>query len=275
MMDGNSNSIQNKSPQQVSVTLIGSGGVATNIGRLLVGNGIKIQQILGRSAASTSLLAERLNCPYSLDPATLNQLSDIYIIAVQDKEIPGLTAQLKIPSTSLIVHTAGGVSIEVFKGHFTNYGVLYPLQTLRRETKELPNIPFYLDGNTQQVKSLLKAFCELASLDYHWATDQQRIELHIAAVFCSNFTNYLYSLAEQFCAAKGLHFQTLSPLIQETASRLSREATSASLLQTGPAVRGDASTLEKHMALLSGSPEAREVYQFLTAKIMDSELFKY
>ena len=82
---------------------------------------------------------------------------------------------------------------------------------------------------------MLTDFCESTCLDYHWATDQQRIELHIAAVFCSNFTNYLYCLSERFCLEKGL---------------------------------------EKHKALLAGSPMMEEVYNFLTAKIMDSDLFK-
>ena len=269
----NQDSNKNTSPFW-KVTIIGSGGVATNTGKLLKAKGISVIEVLGRSEASTRALAEAMQCNYILNPEQLNQKSDLYIIAIQDKEIAGLIPKIKLPDSSLVVHTAGGVSIEVFNGFFSHYGVLYPLQSLRKETKITPKIPFYLDGNSKETKNKLEDFCRSAGLDYKWATDLQRIELHIAAVFCSNFTNYLYSLAEKFCEDRGLEFAPLLPIIEETASRLSREKTSPSALQTGPAIRGDQPTLDKHLSLLEGSFEADEVYRFLTAKIMASKLFK-
>jgi hypothetical protein len=194
-------------------------------------------------------------------------------VAVQDREIEGLLEQIHIPAASMIVHTAGGVSIDVLKG-FAHYGVLYPLQSLRKETVAVPHIPFYLDGKDADSKAILERFAMAAALDYRWADDKQRMQLHMAAVFCSNFPNYLYALAADLCNRQGLDFTSLLPVIEQTGNRLSLEGLTPANLQTGPAIRQDVLTTEKHAALLQNDPEAQQVYQYLTKMIMGSSLFK-
>lgn len=256
--------------------LIGAGGVATQVGRLLqaAGDAVSVIQILGRSRNATLQLAVRLNCPYTLDPQALVTDADLYIIAISDKEIAGILPKLKIAPTAMIVHTAGGVSIDVFKGYFESYGVLYPLQSLRKETTNLPVIPFYLDANNDQGLRQLEAFAKKAGLDYHFAGDQQRLQLHVAAVFCSNFPNYLFAVAAKFCKEHGLDFTTLFPLIEETATRLTREKISPAVLQTGPAIRKDRVTTQKHLSLLQTDPTAQALYRYLSEQIMNSPLFE-
>lgn len=255
------------------ISIIGSGGVANNIGRLFHSKGMIISQILGRSEASTADLAEKLHCPYTLHPEELSQDTDLYIISIQDREISKLLPKLKIPANAMIVHTAGGVSIDIFKDKFSNYGVLYPLQSLRKETAIVPEIPFYLDANTKEAKVFLENICIQADLDFRWADDTQRMQLHVAAVLCSNFPNYFYVLAEKFCREHQLDFSSLLPVIGETACRLEREGLSPSTLQTGPAVRKDTLTIEKHLNLLKGDLEAQTIYQSITDQIMNSHLF--
>ncbi|UAY54820.1 Rossmann-like and DUF2520 domain-containing protein [Arachidicoccus terrestris] len=255
------------------VIIIGSGGVATNIGRLFRSKGIIISQVLGRSKASTKDLAEELLCPYTLAPEELSQDADLYIISIQDREISKLLLKLKIPDSAMIVHTAGGVSIDIFKDKFNRYGILYPLQSLRKETSVVPEIPFYLDSNTTDAKLFLENICTGAGLSFRWANDTQRMQLHVAAVFCSNFPNYFYMLAENFCRERKLDFSSLLPVIEETACRLAREGLSPLTLQTGPAIRKDIPTVEKHLNLLNGDLEAYSTYQYMTDQIMTSRLF--
>ena len=258
----------------IKIVLIGTGGVATNLGKLFARQSMAIEQILGRSQTSTRKLAESLNCSYTLDPSQLSKAADLYIIAVQDREIAGLLSKLHIPETALIVHTAGGVSMDVFTGLFKCYGVLYPLQSLRKETTTIPEIPFYLDGNNAVSKSLLENIAIQAGLDYRWANDRQRMQLHVAAVLCSNYPNYLFALTERFCQLEGLDFNSLLPVITETSNRLAREGISPASLQTGPAVRQDLVTVNKHLQLLKEDSEIRDVYQYLAEKITGSGLFK-
>jgi hypothetical protein len=93
-----------------------------------------------------------------------------------------------------------------------------------------------------------------------------RLRLHTAAVIVNNFTNYLYSVAEVFCEKEMVDFNLLKPLIKETADRIMDN--SPREVQTGPAVRKDITTLDKHLRLLAAHPKVRTLYMRMTDGIM-------
>jgi predicted short-subunit dehydrogenase-like oxidoreductase (DUF2520 family) len=101
------------------------------------------------------------------------------------------------------------------------------------------------------------------------AGDESRMKLHLVAVIVSNFTNHLYALAEEYCKKEGIDFKELYPLIEETATRL--KTLSSINTQTGPAVRNDEETINKHLEMLQSHPRLKKVYQFLTENIRDSD----
>jgi predicted short-subunit dehydrogenase-like oxidoreductase (DUF2520 family) len=69
------------------------------------------------------------------------QAANLYVIAVSDEAVAEVASQL-IVHNKLVVHTAGSVSKDVLKQASRNYGVLYPLQSLRKEMKDLPLTPY-------------------------------------------------------------------------------------------------------------------------------------
>lgn len=249
----------------MKIVIIGTGNVATVLAKKMVIAQHRIVQLIGRTESSVFQLASLLQCAYGFDLKDLIQGADIYFICVQDKEINAIITQMNIPDEAIVVHTAGGISIEVFAQKFKNYGVVYPLQSLRKETVSLPAIPFFVDANNEKTMKTLMDFAETLSQTVQHADDVQRIQLHIAAVFVSNFTNYLYSLANDFCVASQIDFSFLQPLMEETTERL-RLFTPAEM-QTGPAVRGDSPTIENHITMLKDFEEAQAVYRFLSKKI--------
>jgi predicted short-subunit dehydrogenase-like oxidoreductase (DUF2520 family) len=56
------------------------------------------------------------------------------------------------------------------------------------------------------------------------------------------------------------------PLIKETISKALENGPDSS--QTGPAVRNDLNTIEKHMELLSFSPDLQKLYNEITKSIL-------
>jgi predicted short-subunit dehydrogenase-like oxidoreductase (DUF2520 family) len=169
----------------------------------------------------------------------------------------------------LVVHTAGSITKDVLEKTSTSYGVLYPLQSLRKENKNLLlDIPFLIDGNTEEVIAGLEQFGLTLSTSVERATDEQRLKLHVAAVIVSNFTNHMYALAADYCAHAGVNFKMLQPLIEETALRLREHAPAD--MQTGPAIRKDITTLDKHLRELSVYPKLRNVYLKLSDSIMNN-----
>ncbi|AYD46982.1 MAG TPA: DUF2520 domain-containing protein [Arachidicoccus soli] len=249
----------------MKIVIIGTGNVATVLAKKMIAAQHIIVQLIGRTESSASQLASLLQCPYSLDLKNLAQDADIYFICAQDREIQTIVEGMNIPKEAIVVHTAGGISIEVLAKKFKNYGVFYPLQSLRKETAWLPIVPFFVDANSKENIGFLMDFAKTMSQLVQHADDIQRMHLHIAAVFVSNFTNYLYSLANDFCTTSQIDFSFLLPLIEETAKRLQLFAPAE--MQTGPAVRGDRLTIEKHISLLNSFEEAQEVYDFLSKRI--------
>ncbi|HNH22903.1 MAG TPA: DUF2520 domain-containing protein, partial [Ferruginibacter sp.] len=166
----------------------------------------------------------------------------------------------------LILHTAGSVPKDVLKEISTNYGVLYPLQSLRREMAYTGDIPLLIDANSDEALTLLEDFARTLSGNVSTASDEQRLKLHVAAVVVSNFTNHLYALAEEFCRNEQVDFKLLVPLIQETANRTAYQSPAA--MQTGPAIRNDIFTLDKHLRQLADHPALKYIYLKLTDSIM-------
>lgn len=249
----------------MQIVIIGSGNVATVLGRLCKKNGHEIIQVTSRDASHAKLLADELKSRFSDFTKIKNIDADLYLVAVTDTALHELKNHLHL-GNKLILHTAGSVSKDVLKDISVNYGVLYPLQSLRKEMTYPAEIPFLIDGNTEEIKTLINNFAITLSSTISRATDEERLKLHLAAVIVSNFSNHLYALAEEFCQKENIEFNLLMPLINETARRA--ELISPALTQTGPAMRKDTFTIDKHIRLLSSHPKLKNIYQTLTNSIL-------
>jgi predicted short-subunit dehydrogenase-like oxidoreductase (DUF2520 family) len=248
------------------VVIIGSGNVACVLGRLIKRNDHQVMQVISRTPAHAKMLADEMQCSYSGYDDKVNTDADIYLVAINDGALYELNKSFNI-GNKLILHTAGSVPKDILKGISHNYGVLYPLQSLRKEMDNpIDDIPFLIDGNTEETTALTEDFARSLSSTVSRAGDDERLKLHVAAVIVSNFTNHLYALAEDFCKKEEVDFKMLAPLIRETAERVKTH--SPTEVQTGPALRNDIFTLDKHLRILSEHPRLRYIYLKLTDSIM-------
>lgn len=248
----------------MKIVLIGSGNTATVLGKKMYRSGHTVLQVFSRTLQHAKELAAELNTSFT---NTLNGLStdaDLYVIAVSDTAVEFVARQFTTGNKP-VVHTAGSVSMEVLKPVSSNYGVFYPLQSLRKDMQRIPEIPFLVDGCTTEIQVLLCDFATSLSSEVKICTDDQRLNMHLAAVISSNFTNHLYALTEQFCNHHQLSFDLLLPLINEVAFRLIEGH--AADLQTGPARRGDEATIQKHLQLLKDDEHLQQLYSLLSQSI--------
>lgn len=251
----------------MDIVIIGTGNTASVLGRKLKNAGHNIVQIFGRNAKAASDLAYELDTESTNYWSVINKEADLYILAVSDIAISEVLKELQVPEKTL-VHTAASVSKDVLKGAAAHYGVFYPLQSLKKESAYLPDIPIIIDASDEQTNEELKALADTISHKIVEANDVQRQKLHLAAVFCNNFVNHIYRLMEEYCQKEGLDFSLLLPLIEETANRVTQ--ISPSKAQTGPAARGDQPTIESHLKLLEKHPKLREIYRIFTESIETS-----
>lgn len=249
----------------MDIVIIGSGNVATVLGRKFKAAGHNILQIFSRNASAASALAYEWDSESTNYKSMISKTADVYIIAVPDDSIDDVAADLRLPG-KVVAHTAASVPKEVLKKVTAHYGVFYPLQSLRKEMTTLPDIPVFFDGSDDITKTTLQTLAQTIAVEKVLeANDDTRLKLHVAAVIVSNFTNHLYAMAEEYCRKEGLDFKQLLPLIEETALRI--KDISPKDAQTGPALRHDKETIQKHLELLKGHPQFKNIYLLLTESI--------
>jgi predicted short-subunit dehydrogenase-like oxidoreductase (DUF2520 family) len=248
----------------MKIVIIGAGNVATVLGGKLHEAGQEIVQVFSRQPEHALRLAEELGCAPVSRWEDIYPDADLYIAALSDNALRGLGKVLSLPGR-LVVHTGGAVPMEVLLEVSEHCGVLYPLQSLRKELRPYAGIPLLVDAHIPDDLQRITDIARSISGQVQTADNDTRLRLHVAAVMVNNFTNHLYVLAEEYCRKEGVDFSMLLPLIRETAGRLSDIAPEDA--QTGPAVRGDEATVEEHLKLIGNYKDIKDIYTLFTQQI--------
>ena len=129
------------------------------------------------------------------------------------------------------------------------------------------DLPFFLEASDEHSSEILKNLVDSIGGKAHFADTEHRRILHLAAVFVCNFTNHMLTEGKDISDRAGFSFEVLKPLINETISKALAIGPENS--QTGPAIRNDRNTIEKHLDLLSFSPELQKLYKEITQSIIE------
>ena len=249
------------------IAIIGSGNLAEALARAVAAaDGLHLVQLFARNAAQGGEVAALARTEWTDDPRRLAR-ADLYLIAVSDRAVGEVAARLPIPDGAAVAHTAGSVPLAALPERFTRRGVFYPMQTFTKGRRvDFSEIPVFLETSDPGFRAELEAFARTLSRTVLWADSAQRGKVHLAAVFACNFANHMYALGEAVVRSAGLDFAVLKPLIAETAAKAC-DSSSPRDVQTGPAVRNDTATQERHLALLDGNPTLQEIYTQISENI--------
>lgn len=213
-------------------------------------------------------LAEELDTSWSSELDDVPAECDLYLLMVPDDAIAEVAASLSwyIPPDSLVMHTSGATPAKVLSSYFTRHGVFYPLQTFSKGREvDFTEVPLCLHTALPEDYTKVERLAQTLVKNVYAIDDRQRAQLHLAAVFANNFTNYLQFISRQITSKHELPVNLLQPLLRETIAKL--DTLSPSQAQTGPAVRGDELTMNLHLKLLEKHPEWAEIYRLLSQGI--------
>ncbi|HEY0771106.1 MAG TPA: Rossmann-like and DUF2520 domain-containing protein [Sphingobacteriaceae bacterium] len=251
----------------MNIVMLGSGNVATHLGKALQRAGHNILEVWSKTFENARILASLLQAEAVANVSKISRQADIYIISVSDDVIADVAALISA-TDKLIIHTSGSTEIEILKPYSQRYGVLYPLQTFsKKQEVDFKEIPLVLEGSSKEVELVLKEMALRLSSNVHFLNSNQRRILHLAAVFACNFTNHLYALADNLLKENNLKFDLVRPLITETARKVQHNNPVS--VQTGPAARNDKKTIDKHLELLRDHPELQDIYKLLSQSIVN------
>ncbi|MCP4441361.1 MAG: DUF2520 domain-containing protein [Aureispira sp.] len=253
-----------------SISIIGAGNVGHHLTLKLHQQGYNIHQVFSRKLPKAQALAKQVNTEACNHVEEINREADIYIVAIKDDGIASMAEQLSFLNQDhkIVAHTSGATPMTVFDGHFENFGIFYPLQTFSIQKEvNFEQLPFCIDGSNTQTKATLTQLAQSICPNVYDISDQQRNVLHVTAVMVNNFTNHLFAVAQQICKEQQVPFEILHPLIQETTEKIKH--TSPKAAQTGPAIRGDQQTIERHLNFLNAYPNYQKIYKMLSQSIQD------
>ncbi len=253
----------------IKVVVIGGGNLAESlIGAICDSSKLSLEQIYVRSAERGAELHNLCGASYTTNPEEL-ATADIYILAVSDNAIAELSTSLNFAPNSIVAHTAGSTSIEAISPE-CNRGVLYPMQSFTRGRRvDFSALPIFIEAEDSATLATIESVARALSSNITQLDSRQRLKLHLGAVYVANFVNAMYIASEQILSEESLAFDIYKPLIEEvTAKAIS--ATSPRLVQTGPAARGDFSTIERHAAMLSLNPQLQTIYKNISNYIWET-----
>jgi predicted short-subunit dehydrogenase-like oxidoreductase (DUF2520 family) len=262
----------------IRIVVIGSGAVAEQLaGQIADSPTLELVQIFARNPERGRLLAEMTSdgVSWTATPAELAP-ADLYVLAVSDRAVAQLSEKLPFPAEAVVAHTAGCVDVTDMNPRILHRAVLYPLQSFTRGRKitDFRSTPFFVEGTTARALAVVREVAEALSDNVIEMSSPQRAHLHMAGSWANNFTNLMFTIAEEVTGEVGAPFDYVRPIIAETVAK-AMSMPSPALAQTGPASRGDTSIQTKHIAMLAAThPEYVELYKLLSKTIWSKTLRK-
>jgi predicted short-subunit dehydrogenase-like oxidoreductase (DUF2520 family) len=253
------------------IAFIGAGNVAWHLAEALEAAGHRITEVFSRRRRNAVALAERL---YEAVPVSKPDLSrsvaELVILSVADSALPELLPELRLPTQAVVVHTSGTLPMNLLAHLNQSHGVFYPLQTFSKaKAVDWQPLPICIEASDEPTLDMLAALASDISTKVYEINSNERKQLHLAAVIACNFANHLWHMASQILKPIGTNLEILHPLLRETLEKAMQMPPYKA--QTGPAVRGDISVMEQHIALLQPhSPLWAEIYRLMSQSIADA-----
>ena len=249
------------------IIIIGAGRLGTALGHALTDAGMKVKAVADRSpAAAGKALRSIGRGSATSDNVRAARAGQVLFLCVPDASIAGVAEELAASDIDwrgkLVFHCSGLLSSSVL-GPLRRRGARtassHPAQSFpAKGAKPFPfrGIQVGVEGQAQAIAWLRPVLRRLGAEPFRLRPGDK--PLYHAA--CSLASNHIVALLDVgFSNKKALAI--LLPLAQGTLHNVNKVGPEAAL--TGPIVRGDAATVQKHLDALKPKPRVREIYKAL------------
>ena len=241
------------------IGIIGGG----RVGKCLAGY-FKRRGILCAITGSTTEKSAALAASFGMQPmdnASLVRTADVVFITVPDRKIADVASKIaallnrQSIEGKYFFHCSGSLGLEplaALAAQSAHTGSLHPLQSFAGGATNLAGVYMAIDGDADATACAQKIAAALGGICFK-VPAAERAAYHAAACFASNYAVVVEALAAKLMScwtgSEETAWQALLPLFNGTDNNLKAAQFPGAAL-TGPIARGDAATIEKHLAAL-------------------------
>jgi len=263
-----------KGKMNKTFALLGASKTGITLAHYLEKAGLEPAFLWNRSSEGIQLARKYIQ--FRKESTDLSQIpADVewIIIAVKDDAIGKVAQQLvsvfKNGDRKKVFHTSGAWDsklLEPLQKKGCRTGSFHPLISIpdiQTGIRMIPGSVFSCEG---EIRDDLLDLARLIGVTGIALNSEQKETVHLSAVFVNNYVTVMIQALKQFARAKGISDDTLKLLLERLSEQAFDNAWKKSLKDSlsGPAVRGDEKTIQKHRELLESLPELKNLYdQFL------------
>jgi predicted short-subunit dehydrogenase-like oxidoreductase (DUF2520 family) len=270
----------------IKIGFIGPGKVGVSLGRYFTHKGIKLSGFYGRNIKTTIEAANITKSKFYDNIQDIVKESDILFITTPDDMISIIDRELSKfdLNNKSICHTSGSLKSNVLCNVKHSGALIYSIHPIfafsnkNTNLKELEEIYFSIEGD------------DLENLSFNGNIDEENIPIsniiktlgnkyfirsketssiyHLANVFVSNLTLSLLEIGTSYLKKLGLNeedaLNAIQPLVKGNIDNIIKNGFVNSL--TGPILRGDITTIEKHISVLE--KEDKGLYKILSLNLL-------
>lgn len=208
----------------------------------------------------------------SRNPQGIRHDSDLILIAVSDTAIAEVAAKVVgmlkgFVSSPVVAHVSGSTSIEAIPD-YPRRGVFYPFQSFSEQAEiDFSRVPLLIEPEGEEADEVLKRAAGILGVRVVEADGDQRKGLHLAGVFCCNFLNEMLAIGYDILHKTVLEEDIVFPLVELTVAKAIESGPAN--VRTGPAARGDRTTIDLQLESLAESPSLQDIYRAITKHILN------
>lgn len=263
----------------IKIGFIGPGKVGVNLGRYFTHKGIKISGFYGKDLNHSKEASEITNSKSYDDYKEIIKDSDILfittpddIISIIDREISKFDLKNKS-----ICHASGSLKSTILSNAKLSGALIYSIHPMfafsnkNMSIRKLEQIYFSIEGNLKNENINNLPVIDLMNHignKYFIRNIEDSAKYHLANVFVSNLVLSLLDVGTSYLKELGLNeecaLNALFPLIEGNLESIHKNGFVKSL--TGPVVRGDIKTVNKHLENLND--DDIELYKSLSLNLL-------
>ena len=261
----------------IKIGFIGPGKVGVSLGRYFTHKGLILSGFYGSNTETTTYAAKITKSKFYDNIQDIIKDSDILFITTPDDIISIIDKELSkfdLKNKS-ICHASGSLKSNVLcnakQSGALVYSIhpIYALSNKNTDLKDMERLYFSIEGDYfDEENSILGQAIKTLGNKYFLRDKESSSIYHLANVFVSNLTLSLLNIGTSYLSKLGLNeeeaLQAIKPLVQGNIESIVKRGFVNSL--TGPVLRGDITTIEKHLSVLEKKDE--EIYKSLSLNLL-------